>query len=432
MGTLLPGVEAARLFDLADVARRRDRQRRARAPGRPPGAPTRRRRRLLEREPDPGDTDWDATDLTLPAPDDLAVALFTSGTTGKPKGITHTHRDIVATSRRVAAGYARTSDYRPGSGARAPGARRRLQPVRSHGRLQPHRVSNVDRPSDGDRAPVHRRRGAALLSRFDMDSLQLTPTMIHMLATTDVPLDLQGVKYVTSGTAPLSIDTRERFEARYGVPVMQAYGMSEVGAVAQERYDDVVAGRRGPGSVGRIAGGRRGEDPPPRRRPPRRARARSSCAPTKPPSEFIGGERVPVDDDGWFATGDVGRIDDGILYITGRVQEKIIVGGFNVYPAEVEDVARRSALVPDAVVVGLPDERLGEMPVAGIVWAEPTKPRCSPRCGASSRLQGAAPLFALGAVPLTARDKVDRRRAAELAHEALGLATPGSDVRKGS
>ena len=63
------------------------------------------------------------------------------------------------------------------------------------------------------------------------------------------------MKYVTSGTAPLSIATRELFEARYGVPVMQAYGMSEVGAVAQERYDDVVAGRRGPGSVGRLAAG---------------------------------------------------------------------------------------------------------------------------------------------------------------------------------
>ena len=209
----------------------------------------------------------------------------------------------------------------------------------------------------------------ALLARFDMDSLQLSPTMIHMLATADEPVDLRSVKYVTSGTAPLSIATRELFEARYGVPVMQAYGMTEVGAVSQERYDDVVAGRRGPGSVGRIAERRRRADPPARRRPARTARARSWCGPPETSTEFIGGAPVPVDDDGWFATGDVGRIDDGILYITGRVQEKIIVGGFNVYPAEVEDVARRSPEVRDAVVLGLPDERLGEVPVAGVVWA---------------------------------------------------------------
>ena len=134
---------------------------------------------------------------------------------------------------------------------------------------------------------------------------------------------------------------------------------------------------------------------------------------------FIGGAPVPVDDDGWFATGDVGRLDDGILYITGRAQEKIIVGGFNVYPAEVEDVARRSPLVRDAVVVGLPDDRLGERPVAGVVWeGEPDEAALE----AELRVNLAAykvprALFSIDAVPLTSRDKVDRRRALELARE---------------
>jgi acyl-CoA synthetase (AMP-forming)/AMP-acid ligase II len=142
-------------------------------------------------------------------------------------------------------------------------------------------------------------------------------------------------------------------------------------------------------------------------------------------TEFIGGAPVPVDEDGWFATGDVGRIDDGILYITGRVQEKIIVGGFNVYPAEVEDAARRSALVRDAVVVGLPDDRLGERPVAGIVWeGEPDEPALI-----GALRETLAPykvpraLFPLDAVPLTARDKIDRQRAAELARAALEVGT---------
>jgi acyl-CoA synthetase (AMP-forming)/AMP-acid ligase II len=262
----------------------------------------------------------------------------------------------------------------------------------------------------------------ALLARFDMDALQLTPTMIHMLATAEVPLDLEGVKYVTSGTAPLSIDTRERFEERYGVPVMQAYGMSEVGAVAQERYDDVVAGRRGPGSVGRIAAGvevkiRHLDDDRPAGEGEILVRTDEAT------SEFIGGERVPVDEEGWFATGDVGRMDDDILYITGRVQEKIIVGGFNVYPAEVEDAARRSALVSDAVVVGLPDERLGEIPVAGVVWtgARDDVALLEEMRGELAHYKVPRALFSLERVPLTPRDKVDRKLAAEIARAELGV-----------
>ncbi len=79
--------------------------------------------------------------------------------------------------------------------------------------------------------------------------------------------------------------------------------------------------------------------------------------------------RLPLDAYGWYHTGDLGHVDvHGILYVTGRLKEMMIVGGFNVFPAEVEDVVRSSCSVREAVVVPLPDERLGEIPVAGIVW----------------------------------------------------------------
>ncbi len=324
-------------------------------------------------------------------------------------------------ARRVAAGYARTSDYRP-------------EPAPAH--LPPGVVFNpfghmagysrlafrmwIGRPT----VIVPRFSVAttkALLERFPMDTLQLTPTMIHMLATSDEDLDLGGVKYVTSGTAPLSVDTRDRFEKRFGIPVMQAYGMTEVGAVAQERYDDVVAGRRGPGSVGRLAAGvevkiRHLDDDRPLGEGEILVRTDEAS------TEFFGGAPVPVDVEGWFATGDVGRLDDSILYVTGRVQEKIIVGGFNVYPAEVEDAARRSSLVEDAVVVGLADDRLGERPVAGIVWAgdadEPGLLNELRRWLAPYKVPRQT--FMIEEVPLTPRDKVDRVRAAQLAAQALG------------
>jgi acyl-CoA synthetase (AMP-forming)/AMP-acid ligase II len=216
--------------------------------------------------------------------------------------------------------------------------------------------------------------------------------------------------------------TRELFEERYGVPVLQAYGMTEVGTVSQERLEDVLAGRRGPGSVGRLANGvelkiRTLDDDD---RP--EGEGEILVKTKEMPEEFVGGAKVPVDAEGWFATGDIGRYDDGILFITGRAQEKIIVGGFNVYPAEVEDAAKRSPLVIDAVVVGVPDERLGERPVAGIVWTgEPDEAALL----AQLREELAAykvprELFALDSVPLTPRDKVDRKRATALALEALG------------
>ena len=417
VGTLVPGPEATTLFELAGtktVIAAED----AATLGPGPMVITVNDAGTLS---DPASEEMGNEAERLPSSHDLAVVIFTSATTGFPKGITHTHGDIVAAARRVAAAYARSSDYRP-------------DPTPTH--LPPGVVFNpfghmagysrlafrmwIGRPT----AIVPRFTVAtakAVLERFPMDTLQLTPTMIHMLATSREEIDLGAVKYVTSGTAPLPVDTRDRFEKRFGIPVMQAYGMTEVGAVAQERYDDVVAGRRGPGSVGRLAAGvevkiRHLDDD----RPPGEGEilVRTDEAST----EFLGGAPVPIDAEGWFATGDVGRLDDGILYVTGRAQEKIIVGGFNVYPAEVEDAVRRSALVEDAVVVGLADDRLGERPVAGIVWAgEADEPRLL-----NELREVLAPYkvprqtFLLEAIPLTPREKVDRIRAAQLAVHALG------------
>jgi acyl-CoA synthetase (AMP-forming)/AMP-acid ligase II len=424
VGTLLPGPEAARLFELAEV------ETVVAVDGAPdlPGP-----FRVITVDPDGRIVGGAAARGTgelpdpssLPNPRQLGAVFFTSGTTGSPKGITYTHGDFVTAAKRVAGGYARNVGYRP-------------DPAPRH--LAPGVVFNPFGHAAGFNRLAFRMwigracvlvpkfsvpSVRALLARFDMDSLQLTPTMIHMLATTDEPLDLSGVEYVTSGTAPLSIATRERFESRFGVPVMQAYGMTEIGAVAQERFDDVKAGRRGPGSVGRLATGveiriRHLDDDRPA------GEGEILVRSGELPTEFVGGDKVPVDDEGWFATGDVGRYEDGILYITGRAQEKIIVGGFNVYPAEVEDVARRSSRVADVVVVGVPDDRLGERPVAGVVWAgEPDEAALLDELRAGlAHYKVPRELFALDAVPLTPREKIDRRRATQLAGEALGTAAP--------
>jgi acyl-CoA synthetase (AMP-forming)/AMP-acid ligase II len=433
VGTLLPGAEASRLFRLAGV----------RVVVRSAGA---RLPDSLFEEIEVDDEGRVRTDPATPDARQLVVAkppsassiaciFFTSGTTGDPKGVSHTHGDFIEGARRVAAAYARSDAYRPRAAPAelAPGVV--FNPfghVAGYGRLA-FRMW-IGRPTllvPRFTVPAAR----SILERFEFDSLQLTPTMVHMLATSEEPISLGKVAYVTSGTSPLAVATRQRFEERFGVPVMQAYGMTEVGAVAQERLADVKAGRRGPGSVGRLA---KGVEVQIRTIDGANSRGAGTdgeiCVRSRNmPTEFVGGARVPVDDEGWFATGDIGHFDeDGILYITGRSSEKMIVGGFNVYPAEVEDAARQSEVVRDAVVVGLPDDRLGERPVAGIVWEGPPD---ESRLLSDLRQRLAAykvprAFFDLDAVPLTPRDKVDRRRAVELALLALAAPPVWDDERE--
>jgi acyl-CoA synthetase (AMP-forming)/AMP-acid ligase II len=424
VGTLLPGPEAGRLFELADVDT-------VIAIAGAPALPERFRVITIDEEGlvegSPTVVPGELPDYLLPGPGDLAAVFFTSGTTGQSKGITYTHADFITAAQRVAGGYARNLAYRP-------------DPAPAH--LPPGVIFNPFGHTAGyvrlafrmwiGRSSVLIPKFTvpavrALFARFEFDSLQLTPTMIHMLATSPDPLDLSSVKYVTSGTAPLSVATREMFESRFGVPVMQAYGMTEVGTISQERLEDVRAGRRGPGSVGRLATGvelriRPLDDDRPA------GEGEILVRTGELPTEFIGGQRVPVDDEGWFATGDVGRYEDGILYITGRAQEKIIVGGFNVYPAEVEEMIRRSPLVSDVAVVGVPDDRLGEHPVAGVVWSgEPDEEALLDEVRrVLAHYKVPRSTFALEQIPLTPRDKVDRRRVAELARLASQLPDPAT------
>jgi acyl-CoA synthetase (AMP-forming)/AMP-acid ligase II len=417
VGTLLPAAEAAKLFALADV-------RTVIAVDDAPPLPSDFQVITVDSEGRVAGQHG-PFDPMVPAADDLAAVFFTSGTTGLPKGITYAHKDCIASATRVAGTYSRTASYRP-------------DPAPPH--LAPGVVFNPFGHTAGlarlafrmwiGRPTVLVRKFTvpslqAYLSHFTADSLQLTPTMIHMVATSEVPLDLSGTKYVTSGTAPLSIATRDLFEQRFGIPVIQTYGSTEIGVVSQERLDDVLAGRRGPGSVGRLADGvevriRPIDDDRPAGEGEILARTREL------PTEFVGGAKVPVDAEGWYATGDVGRFDaDGILYITGRVQDKIIVGGFNVYPAEVEDLARQFPAVDDVIVVGVADDRLGERPVAGVVWSG-----APDEAGLVEHLRAALAsykvprgFFTLEAVPQTARGKIDRQRARVLADQALGTSS---------
>jgi long-chain acyl-CoA synthetase len=257
-----------------------------------------------------------------------------------------------------------------------------------------------------------------------INNLTINPSMMKMLLD-GLPAgqDLGPVRYVSSGTAPLAPALREAFEARFSVPVLQSYGQTELsGAIAIENVRDVLAGNRRPGSVGkplhgmdvRILGSEGGELPAGE---DGEITVRSQAATVG----YLGDAGAPaVDPGGWLRTGDIGHLDEeGYLYITGRLRSLIICGGFNVIPEEVEAAIIDGTEVTDAAVVGLPDPRLGEVPVAIV---EPIADVDAVMARARDRLvpyKRPRFVFSVGALPRLPIGKVDKPAVSRLADELV-------------
>jgi acyl-CoA synthetase (AMP-forming)/AMP-acid ligase II len=185
--------------------------------------------------------------------------------------------------------------------------------------------------------------------------ISLVPTMIKMIWDAQVPAEhLASIVAIRSGTAPLDPKLQGDFEEKYGAPILIDYGATEFGGVAAWTMADHKAfAKQKRGSVGR---------------PVKGAVLRIV--------DLDSGEEVPagamgllevrsVSADEWTRTTDLASLDaDGFLFIHGRADDAIIRGGFKVLPDEVVKVLRAHPDVTDAAVVGIPDERLGQVPVA--------------------------------------------------------------------
>jgi long-chain acyl-CoA synthetase len=140
-------------------------------------------------------------------------------------------------------------------------------------------------------------------------------------------------------------------------------------------------------------------------------------------SGYLGADaQSPVDPEGWLRTGDRGRTDDdGYLYITGRIKNIIICGGFNIVPEEIEAALAQDELVREAAVLGIADARLGEIPVALVesdAEAGALLERAAARLAPYKRPRR---LFVVERLPRVPNGKVDRPAATELARS---LAAP--------
>jgi long-chain acyl-CoA synthetase len=210
---------------------------------------------------------------------------------------------------------------------------------------------------------------AGLVRRFSLRSTILAPAMMAMLLEDPRVSDLGGLRFVRSVTAPLAPDQARAFRARFGVDVLNSYGQTELGGeVVGWTASDVrefgvsklgAVGRAHPGVEIRILDSERGE----------LSVGESGEIWTRSP--FANLDDLPAERvvGGFVRTGDLGRLDsDGFLWIEGRVSDMVNRGGLKVVPQEVEAALRRHPAVADACVAGVPDARLGEVPVA---WVRP-------------------------------------------------------------
>ena len=230
------------------------------------------------------------------------------------------------------------------------------------------------------------------MARFDLDAylalaLEFRPTVlagmppvIHALVHAGPEADeaLAQARVIISGGGSLLPTIWEAFDRRFGIPVANAYGLSETivigsGTVTLPAYPELT---RNYCSVGVAVGYTEvrivdAEDPD-LELPP----GTVGEIALRGPSVAMGYWNQPkatsevFREDGWFLTGDIGVLDsDGILFITDRKKDMIIMSGWKIYPTEVEDVLIGHEAIADVAVYGLPDERRGEIPVAAVVPA---------------------------------------------------------------
>lgn len=177
------------------------------------------------------------------------------------------------------------------------------------------------------------------------------------------------IRLYVSGSAPLSAQVFGEFEAAFGQAILERYGMTETIMNLTNPFD----GERRPGTVGAPFPGQEARIVDVRSRVPVAPEVDGEIQ-VRGPHVFAGYWERPdataeaFDADGWFNTGDLGRVSaDGYVTITGRAKELIITGGYNVYPREVEEVLMAHPGVADAGVVGMPDAEFGEQIVAAVV-----------------------------------------------------------------
>ena len=332
---------------------------------------------VVDGYPEAGEISFDdyldgAPDVAVASPSDpeaLAALLYTSGTSGNPRGVMLSHRALLASIEQV-------------------------------GRIEPSPMTSDDVVLGllplfhvyGLNVVLGQvlRTGArlVLVRRFDHDetlevvaehgvtNIPIAPPVVASWAGRgDLRTKLEGVGLVLSGAAPLDKDLAELFVESSGLTIEQGYGLTEAAPVITSTLTSAARDRSEAPKVGSVGG------PVPGLELRVLDGSGRDAQPGDPGEIWIRGDNLfsgywpdgtdaPAAD-GWYPTGDVGVLDrDGELSLVDRLRELVIVSGFNVYPSEVEDVIVELDEIAEAAVIGIPDGDTGEAVQAFVVASD--------------------------------------------------------------
>ena len=300
-----------------------------------------------------------------PAPADLALLMYTSGTTGVPKGVMLTQANLAANAQAISAEHA----LMPGD---------RVLAVLPLYHINAFAVTMLAPLAHGGSLAMPPKFSAGAFWRQAVDTgctwINVVPTMISYLLEGEAPPrdSTQAIRFCRSASSALPPEHLRAFEQCFGIGVIETMGLTET--VAPSFSNPLGSAQRKIGSVGRASGGQ----------------ARVVDGALQPVPDGTTGEIVihgphvmrgyykndkataeAFSPDGWLRTGDLGHRDaDGFFFVTGRIKELIIKGGENIAPREIDEALLQHPAVLEAAAVGIPDRHYGQEILACIVPRE--------------------------------------------------------------
>ena len=318
--------------------------------------------RVVVIDPDATSIFGNATLPDMPLQDigeeDEALLMYTSGTTGKPKGVLHTHRSVTAGGEFTSRAHQLTDTDRVMCA---------LPLYHINGQI----VTTVAPLVHGGSVVMPHRFSVSgyweTVARYQCTWINVVPTIIAYLLNAPEPraagLDISRVKFCRSASAPLPPELHRAFEEKFGISIIETFGMTETNAPCftnPHESDQRKIGSPGPafGNEAKIIDPATGADLPP----------------GMPGEIMVRGDNVmkcyykdpettakTLEPDGWLHSGDLGYLDgDGFLFVTGRIKELIIKGGENIAPREIDEALLKHPAVLEAAAVGIPDTNYGQ------------------------------------------------------------------------